>query len=155
MPRLPSVASAALVSAVLLVAACGGSDSVEVGAQADEASTATTLDLSATEFTFAPSDATVDTAGDVTIRVTNDGGAVHALEIEGNGTEAETAEIEPGGSAELTVELSEGTYTIYCPIGDHRSRGMEGAITVGGAAPAPGGEPDDSGSDRSDGYGSY
>ena len=40
--------------------------------------------------------------------------------------------IQPGDKTELTVDLDEGTYEIYCPVGDHKDRGMVGTLTVGG-----------------------
>ena len=61
--------------------------------------------------------------GTVTFRVTNDGGIPPALEVDGQGVEDETETIQPGESAELTVELTqEGSYELYCPIGNHRDR---------------------------------
>ena len=45
--------------------------------------------------------------------------------------EEETDEIAPGESADLTVDLADGEYEIYCPIDDHRSMGMEGTLVVG------------------------
>ena len=38
------------------------------------------------------------------------------------------------GKAKLTLRsshaLKKGKYTFYCPVGDHRSEGMEGTLTV-------------------------
>ena len=52
------------------------------------------------------------------------------MEIEGGGIEEETAEISPGESAVLEVNLDPGTYVLYCPVGDHKERGMDGTVTV-------------------------
>jgi len=45
---------------------------------------------------------------------------------EGESLEEKTDPIAPGESADLTVDLEDGEYEIYCPIGDHKDRGMEG-----------------------------
>ena len=72
--------------------------------------------------------------GTYTFHVTNDGAAVHAHEVEGPTGEVETPELGPGESADLAVDLSEsGEYELYCPVGDHRDRGMEATIAVGGS----------------------
>ena len=66
--------------------------------------------------------------------MTNDGKVAHALEIEAGGKEFETDSIPPGGRASLKVDLEPGTYEWYCPVGDHKDRGMEGEIVVGGGS---------------------
>jgi plastocyanin len=122
------------------VAACGDDDDDEGETQAATEATSTapagggggeTVDISATDFAFAPSDPTVN-AGTVTINLTNDGQAPHNIEVEGPSGEAELEQDIAGGeSGQLTVDLSEpGTYTMYCPVGNHRQQGMEGQITV-------------------------
>lgn len=125
--------SAAIVVAVGLAAvACGSGE---------EASTSgTTISISETDFMLDPSTPSVDAPGTVTFKVTNDGGTDHAFEIEGHGIEEETDIIKPGDTAELTVDLSEsGEYEIYCPVDDHRGKGMEGTLTVGGGGGGGGG----------------
>ena len=85
----------------------------------------------ATDFEFSP--ATIDARpGRSTFRLRNEGQAPHALEIEGQGIEEESDVIQPGEDTELSVELEPGRYVIYCPVGDHRERGMEGELTVTG-----------------------
>jgi uncharacterized cupredoxin-like copper-binding protein len=85
--------------------------------------------LSATEFKFTPSAVKVR-SGKSTFELRNDGGAPHALEIEGNGVEEKTPVIEAGQSASLAVNLKPGKYEMYCPVGNHRQMGMEGQVTV-------------------------
>jgi uncharacterized cupredoxin-like copper-binding protein len=121
-----------LVASISVVAACGGDDGGDGNGGTPPAASAQTIDVSATEFAFDPSTVSVDAAGTVTIHLTNDGEAPHALEIEGNGIEEETDTIGPGESADLTVDLTAGDYVIYCPVDDHRGQGMEGTLTVGG-----------------------
>ncbi len=94
----------------------------------------------------------MDEAGVVEFRVQNAGSVPHALEVESEDLEEETEEIAPGESATLKVELAEGTYELYCPVGDHEAQGMTGELIVGGAASSgddTGG--DDSGDDDSGG----
>jgi plastocyanin len=71
-------------------------------------------------------------AGEVTITVTNAGSIPHALEVEGQGIERETAPIQPGTTATLTLTLKPGTYEVYCPVGEdsHKKLGMETHLTV-------------------------
>src|SRR5437867_879937 len=73
-------------------------------------------------------------AGSVTFTVENVGSIPHALEIEGQGIEQETAVIQPGSSATLTLTLEPGTYEVYCPVGEdsHKKLGMNTRLTVVG-----------------------
>ncbi|GAA2027193.1 hypothetical protein GCM10009740_16110 [Terrabacter terrae] len=60
------------------------------------------------------------------------GKAPHAVAIEGLGVEtASTGILDPGeADAAITVDLVPGIYTLWCPVGSHRSVGMELRITV-------------------------
>jgi uncharacterized cupredoxin-like copper-binding protein len=70
-------------------------------------------------------------AGRVTFAITNDGTITHSFEIEGNGIEkALKNPLEPGQTDMMSVNLDPGTYTVYCPIDDHRGQGMELEVTV-------------------------
>jgi plastocyanin len=69
-------------------------------------------------------------AGKVTIEFSNQSQLPHAVEIEGNGIEKETETVTGKDAPPLTVDLKPGTYTYYCPVGDHRAEGMEGKLTV-------------------------
>jgi plastocyanin len=113
-----------------LVPACGGDD-----ATSDEASSSggsgADVNVSLSEYTIDPSAIAVD-PGSYTFHVVNDGSTVHALEVEGPNGEVETEHLEPGESADLTVDLQgDGEFEMYCPVADHRERGMEGTITAG------------------------
>ena len=72
--------------------------------------------------------------GSYTFRVTNAGAVEHAFEIEGASEEWETQEVAPGANATLTVELTPGTYTVYCPVstdhGEHDELGMRRMLLV-------------------------
>lgn len=98
--------------------------------------------------------------GELTFEIRNDGEMTHSFAIEGGGVDERIeGEIAPGESQVLTVDLEPGTYTLWCPIGDHRDRGMEATIEVtegsqSDAAPDPLGDdavqPGDDAKDLSD-----
>jgi uncharacterized cupredoxin-like copper-binding protein len=70
-------------------------------------------------------------AGPTTFRVTNVGGAEHNFEVEGQGIEEEFEEnLRPGEVKEMTLDLQPGTYTVYCPVGNHEDLGMALELTV-------------------------
>jgi uncharacterized cupredoxin-like copper-binding protein len=126
--------------AVPMVGCGGSSDDNSTSNAATQASTtggaaATgaggTVNLTATDFKFNPTDPTVS-SGDVTFDMKNDGQATHSLEIEDvNGQDKELeGDVSPGQSGTLKVNLPPGKYEFYCPIGNHKEMGMEGEITV-------------------------
>jgi plastocyanin len=144
--RKSLVLVAVLITIPFTLAACGGDDDEDTTAASDTTTEETTTDeattteaagggggetisISETEFALDPSEATV-AAGPVSIDVSNDGGAVHNLEVEGDGIEEITADLQPGDSETLELDLPAGTYVMYCAIGDHREQGMEGELTV-------------------------
>ena len=126
--------------AVPLLASCGGDDETS-GGQTSGGGGGQSVQVTATEFAFDPNEISVE-AGEVSFELMNDGSAPHALEVEGNGVEESSDTIDGGESTTLDVELAEGTYEIYCPVGDHRERGMEGTLTVGAGGVGGGGSTD-------------
>ena len=116
---------------------------------------AATVAITETEFEISPAEPSADSAGVVRFEVKNDGEIAHALEVEGADGKYETSDIAPGETATLDVELPKGSYTIYCPIGNHRDQGMEGTVSIaggGGAAPEEDETEEDSGGSNSRGY---
>jgi len=141
---------ATALTAALALAACGedkeGSVKIEDSATGTSTSatapTATTevppvgapvaeIKLTESDFKLAPANPSVPKAGIVLITAKNDGPSEHAIEVEGPDGESETKPIEPGKTATLKVNLDkDGTYEWYCPIDDHKDKGMK-TITVG------------------------
>jgi uncharacterized cupredoxin-like copper-binding protein len=125
-----------LIPATLVLAACGGGSDSSEGSDNANANVLQTISVSATEFALNPATITLSEAGTYEFSVTNDGQITHALEIEEEGgAEAETADIGPGETKTLRFTFSgDGSYEMYCPIGNHRDEGMKGTIVVGNAA---------------------
>jgi uncharacterized cupredoxin-like copper-binding protein len=122
------------------IAGCGGGDDDDTSADTGEATQASTtggggaggtVDMSAVDFRFDPSDPTVK-SGEVTFNLTNDGQAPHSLEIEDvNGEDQEIeGDVSPGQSGTLKVNLPPGKYEFYCPVDGHKQLGMTGEVTV-------------------------
>ena len=114
---------ALLLVLALLVAGCGSDDSDETEPEA------VGTEIGLRDFVLQPPNAELDSPGPATFTVVNAGETTHGLAIEG--VDARTADLEPGDRAELTVDLAEGEYVMYCPVGDHREMGMAGTIVVG------------------------
>ena len=135
-----------LLPLALPLAACGGgsgSNAAESSSTASQAAApaSKTVMVGEQEFSITPSSIALTRPGTYKFRVTNNGMIGHALEIEGHGVEQKTGTIEPGKTATLQVSLTKaGSYEVYCPIDDHKNKGMKATLTVGGsAAPAVGG----------------
>ena len=73
-------------------------------------------------------------AGAVAFNVGNTGTMRHRFEVEGNGEEWVTDDVAAGGDVTMSLNLSPGTYELYCPIedegGSHRARGMTATLRV-------------------------
>lgn len=75
-------------------------------------------------------------AGQTRFNIANKGTKKHNFEIEGSAGDAKGKEdkllvnLDPGDSTHLDVDLKPGTYTVYCPVGDHEKRGMTMSLTV-------------------------
>lgn len=110
-------------------AAAPETDTPPAAAPGDPAAVAATLN----EWSIVLSRDTVQ-AGLVSIRVHNAGSMTHRFEIEGNGEEVVTDDLAPGDEVTMSLNLSAGTYDVYCPIDEggqsHGARGMRTSLHV-------------------------
>ena len=93
------------------------------------------ITMTSVEFAFQPSTVTV-APGTVTFTLRNPGQFPHNVRIEGMTADVFADDLTTGQSATATITLAPGTYTFWCPVGNHRERGMEGTLTVAGVASA-------------------
>ena len=69
--------------------------------------------------------------GPSVLTVQNVSADVHNLFIEGPGMQVAAGDpIAAGGSRNVEATFQPGTYTFYCPIADHRTKGEEIQVTV-------------------------
>jgi len=90
-----------------------------------------TATISLTEFALDPSELALE-AGTFTFEGLNDGSVPHGLVLEGEGVRGATPDTAyaPGSGQSFTVDLTPGTYEIYCPVPGHRDAGMSGTVNV-------------------------
>ena len=92
-----------------------------------------TIHVVLTEWALTPSERTFP-AGTVQFHAMNEGRHTHSLEIQRGSNEWVTQPIPPGGTGAVVINVTPGTYTLYCPIvdsqGNHSQRGMQTTITV-------------------------
>lgn len=146
--RRTSIRRASATGLVVLVGAfagCGGGGDEETTAtesapeatqtEAPPAEAAQEVQVAAVEgasgLGWEPADLTAS-AGTVTVTMDNPEGneMPHTVAIEGNGVDESGEAVQAGQTSTVTADLEAGEYTFYCPVGEHRENGMEGALTV-------------------------
>jgi plastocyanin len=146
-------------AAALALAACGSSSKSSSGTAASSSSTPTTstpasepaggLQVEMADYRFQPA-VIRGTGGDkVKVHLKNTGKAEHNFTVKSLGIDKD---VEPGEAATVTVDLPKsGTVKFYCEY--HRSKGMVGAVALGGAStPAPSTTNTDTSSSGGSGY---
>jgi len=104
-----------------------------------EAKAGTTVLVSVNDNSIVVQDPDAIPPGPAVFTITNIGKSVHNLFIEGPGvSQAAGDDMVPGKTSNINVTLSPGTYTLYCPILDHRQKGEELKLIIKPPkAPAP------------------
>jgi plastocyanin len=110
---------------VIAVVAVGGG-----GAAAASARPAKTYNLSASKTALKFNKSTITAkAGKVTLRMANPSSLPHAIAIKGKKS-AKGKVVTKGGTSTVSLTLKKGTYTFYCPVGNHEAAGMKGRLVV-------------------------
>jgi plastocyanin len=122
----------ALTTGVLAAVAAGAAGATAVSAAGDgHAAAAQRIALSAdkTKLKFNTSRLTAR-HGRVTLVMANPSSLPHGVAVQGKGINKKGKVVEKGGRSTVTVSLSKGTYTFYCPVPGHRAAGMQGKLIV-------------------------
>lgn len=70
-------------------------------------------------------------AGPQLLHIIDVGKQNHSFAITGNGVAMQlSSELTRGDASDLAINLKPGTYTVYCPVDDHKGKGMTRTITV-------------------------
>jgi len=127
-----------LVGAMLAIAGCGGDDEEPAGSSGGGGSSSSSsssgggenltiaADTGALKFDKAELTAK---AGKVTITMDNPSDVPHNVVIDAPDAKAGET-VGKGKKSVASGELKAGEYTYYCAVGNHRSAGMEGKLTV-------------------------
>jgi plastocyanin len=128
------IPSIVLTTVVVLAAGCGGSkksaDSTAAGG-----TSGTTITIVEKEFSLSPSTIPISKPGTYTINGVNQGSFSHAIAIDGQGVDKTGPTVAPGETSSITVSITKpGDYDIFCPVGSHKSQGMDGTLTLGSSS---------------------
>lgn len=129
----------ALVAAGISVAlAVAGAAVAAMRGQA--AASATTINVTEREYHITLSNMR-PAAGTITFSIHNAGHITHQFDVSGGGLKstAKAGSIAPGKTRTLTVKLSGGKVSVWCPLPGHAALGMKAALTVKGTAGASSG----------------
>jgi plastocyanin len=119
---------------VLALAGCGGDDEEPAGGGGGGGSSSSgggeqlTIAADPSELKF-DKDTLEAPAGKVTIVMDNPSDAPHNVVIDADGAKAGET-VGKGEKSTASADLQAGEYTYYCAVGNHRSAGMEGTLTV-------------------------
>jgi LPXTG-motif cell wall-anchored protein len=113
-----------------------------VNAGIAQAQQAQQVQVTLADYSISPNPIRVTAGTPVRFAASNTGQFPHDVRIDVRGTMVDVAtgdaNVMPGNSATLEYTFSTpGTYTMWCPVGSHRARGMEGQVVVAAAAGAP------------------
>lgn len=125
--RMPFVAAGLAASLAL----AGAAVAAVVG---KHASGSTTIKVTEREYRISLS-STSAKAGSVTFVIHNAGKLTHKLDVAGGGLKktAGIPGIAPGATRKLTVTLTGGNVSLWCPVPGHAALGMKTSLKIAGA----------------------
>jgi len=89
------------------------------------------INVKLTEYSMDVENAEEITPEAAVIEITNNGKEEHSFVLEGTDTIQRLEEnIKPGETKTMKVKLEPASYNIYCPIDEHKIKGMAGVIKV-------------------------
>ena len=104
------------------------------GVVAQAGTAKTTINVTEREFSIKLS-ARKAPVGVVRFVIRNNGLYRHALAVKQGAVSKRTPLIKPGKTATLTVTLTKGKVSLWCPIPGHAARGMKATLAVGAVSP--------------------
>jgi len=90
-----------------------------------------TIELVAEEFSFTPSEVTIEPGETVRMKLVNEGRLSHNLVVKGDGLAGRTETIQSGNTDSFKITASEtGTISFICDVPGHKEAGMTGELVV-------------------------
>lgn len=126
--RRISIMAVLALALIVVLAACGGGGNAPAPASGGK-----TINVTATEFQFAPNEFTGKVGEKITFKVTNKGTVDHNFVILNADGSQELAKMEIKVGATNSLEFTPtaaGTYQIDCNLPGHKEAGMVGKLTV-------------------------
>ena len=96
-------------------------------------SPATKMEVTAKDFTLSPDRLVVTRSQNIDLTMINEGAASHGLVLKLPDAEVKFSDpVEPKNQRTLSFRAPDraGEYEIYCPMGNHRERGMTATLVV-------------------------
>ncbi len=120
-----------LLLAVLLAVGCGKDEKAGGEGGAAELTSGQVLVVAGKEYSFDPGAVVLQGAGELKIRLRNDGSLAHNIKLRRDGKEVGgTPSLPAGKTGEATVRVTPGRYEMLCTVGDHAELGMTGELQV-------------------------
>ena len=91
------------------------------------------IEIVASGMDYQPNEIQVQAGQDLSVALLNQGNEEHNIEFElPSGEQKLPQNVQAGQSEIIEFEAPQkaGTYTFYCPVDDHREKGMEGKLIV-------------------------
>lgn len=118
-----------LLTAVLILSACGGGSSKKAAPSTGVSGTSSAITATAIDIGWKQKQLSAR-AGHIEVTLVNDGQIPHAFVIEGLEKDLLLEVDAHGATRSGTINIRPGTYTFYCNVPGHRQAKMEGTLTV-------------------------
>jgi plastocyanin len=126
-----SPASLLSLTALLIAVGCGNDGDSGPKGGAVSLKAGSVLEVSAKEYSFSPAAVVLGGAGELRIRLRNNGSLAHNIKLRRDGDElGGTSSLPAGDAGTATVEVKPGRYELLCTVGDHAELGMTGELQV-------------------------
>ncbi|MEA2530528.1 MAG: hypothetical protein QOG89_2172 [Thermomicrobiales bacterium] len=98
------------------------------GTPAGESEGQTQVTIEMVDIAFSPAEITIPANTDVTVRLPNNGAAIHNFNVDE--LNIHSGDVQPGQSRDVVINAPPGDYRFYCSVPGHEEAGMVGTLHV-------------------------